>query len=511
MKMLRLSHKYIGILLAYVGFFIFFSGTLGYYKNEITLFMQPEYYKLDYKSPNALRGGVEYLSKHHTNADVWEITPPSSSSPFVMLSYKNDKETRQCRREKPRINLNPETGERVKARSTYGGNFISKLHFNLWYISAAKGREIMGYATLLMILTIVTGVVIHKRIFKDFFKFRKNVLWRDSHIVASVSGLVIFFMLAVSGLYLVERFMLKEIYADVSAQNQATMQQDFLEKAKAKREARKKTRKTIEQNATQATQNLVKTSNKTKYTPTLNEIENIINSNLKGRDLKNISIQKDASDTAYVQLNFDSKNPFSQNGLSFNAELYNVKTGELVDSVNERELDRGQKVSQFMKVFHMGLFGSEITKFIFFIFGCLGLMMCFSGAILWQKKSRSKTALYLGRFLNGSIFIGLFAGFGMYLLSNQLIKFSTPLRHNLEVNAFFTALIIATLLSAILIKKYAYTILSFITSFLFLASGVIAFGAGSYANSTALLVTLFCFALSALFGYLGNKFLKDKK
>lgn len=47
-------------------------------------------------------------------------------------------------------------------------NFIGKLHFNLWYIPASKGREMIGYATLLLILTIVTGVIIHKRIFKDF-------------------------------------------------------------------------------------------------------------------------------------------------------------------------------------------------------------------------------------------------------------------------------------------------------------------------------------------------------
>ncbi|WP_089189934.1 PepSY-associated TM helix domain-containing protein [Campylobacter sputorum] len=169
MSMLKLSHKYIGILLAYFGFFLFFSGTLGYYKDEITLFMQPENYRLNYKSPNALKSGIDYLRKYHANADIWEITLPSEAFPFVGVSYKNDKKAHQKKKNKPRINIDPESGERVKARSTYGGNFIGKLHFNLWYIPASKGREIVGYATLLLILTIVTGVIIHKRIFKDFF------------------------------------------------------------------------------------------------------------------------------------------------------------------------------------------------------------------------------------------------------------------------------------------------------------------------------------------------------
>lgn len=511
MSMLKLSHKYIGILLAYFGFFLFFSGTLGYYKDEITLFMQPENYRLNYKSPNALKSGIDYLSKYHANADIWEITLPSETSPFVGVSYKNDKKAHQKKKNKPRINIDPESGERVKARSTYGGNFIGKLHFNLWYIPASKGREIVGYATLLLILTIVTGVIIHKRIFKDFFKYRKNTILRDTHIVTSVSGFAIFFMLSVSGLYLVEKFMLKEIYQDISSKNQAAMQQDFYEKAKAKREARRKVKQNKEQNATETVSEIVVKQNQSSYIPTLSDIKNIIDKKLNGRELKNILIKKDAVDTAYIQLNFDTKNPFSENGLSFSAELYNIKTGKLVDMMSQKELNTEQKIYQFMKIFHTGNFSDEMVKFIFFVFGILGLFMCFGGALLWQKNSNSTLTFYLGRFLNGSIFIGLFTGFGMYLLSNQLIKFNTPLRHNLEVNAFFIALIISTLLSAILVKRYAYTILSFITSFLFLVSAIMALKAGSYANFSSLKVTLFCFVLVTLFGYLGKKFLKGKK
>lgn len=507
MKMLNLFHKYFGIFIAYIGFFIFFSGTLAYYKDDITLFMQPEFYNVDYKSDKALTSSVDYLRKNHYKSDIWHITLPTSLTPYALVSYKDDKKILQKRKNRPNIKLNPKTGEKINSRSTYGGNFLSVLHYNLWFIKPQISRALVGYLSLLMLAIIISGVIIHKRLFKDFFKFKKHSIKYDFHIITSVSGLCIFLLLCVSGIYLVEKFMLNSIYTEISMQNKQDLQKDFYEKVKAKREARKN--KNI-QNSSKTT-NLQNNINLENFVPTSLEVQNLVNSKLKNRTLRSISIQKDSPKTAYIQLNFINKKPFTKEGLTFEAELYDIKTGKLIDKTNQKILNTSQKIQQFMKIFHTGNFGGWGVKFIFFMFGILGLLMCLSGALFWQKKINSTKVFHICKALNSTIFLGLFLGFGVYLLSNQLINSQTQLRHEIEVKFFFIALLFSFVISLIFIKKYSYTILSFITSFLFMATGIISFGAGSYHNFNALKITIFNFLLALLFGYLGNKFLKDKK
>ena len=238
--MLRLFHRYFGLASTWVIFFIFFSGTLAYYRDDITLFMQPEYYKLNYKNSEYLDTSLKYLKKYHPNSDIWRITPPSEFAPYVTVSWHDDVRVREHRRNRKVVKIDPDTAEVIMGRSTYGGGFLSALHYDLWFINRATAREIIGYITVVMLFVLLSGILIHKRILKDFFKFRKKSFWMDSHILASVSGFVIFLMLSVSGLYLVERFMLKGIYFEATAQNRASMQENFTAKAKAKNEERKR-------------------------------------------------------------------------------------------------------------------------------------------------------------------------------------------------------------------------------------------------------------------------------
>ncbi|MSN96836.1 PepSY domain-containing protein [Campylobacter sp. FMV-PI01] len=478
MKMFKIYHKYIGIFLSYIGFFIFFSGAFAYYRGEITLFMQPEFYKLDYKSQNWLKNSIDYLSKNHKNSDIWEITLPSQISPYVFISYNDDKNIKQNKLNKPQIKINPQNAEVVNSKPTYGGSFIGKLHYNLWYISSSKAKEIVGYITLFMILVILTGILIYnKKIFKNFFKFNKKNLWIDTHLIAGISGIFIFFSLCISGLFIVEKHMLK----------------DFYEKHSSKKDT------LVKPNSNSN----ISDKNKISYLPTYLEIEKIIKNSPNLKNLRSIIIDKDA---ANVRLNFYFHNPYKQQ----NPEIYDIKTSKLIGKVKSTKSSYYQEVNFFMKVFHKGRFGEEITKFILFIFGILGLFMCFSGVIFWQQKLKSLNLIYFYKFLNSSIFIGLFTSFGVYLLSTWIVL-DVRLRQNLQVDLFFISFVFVMILSLILVKKYSYTTLSFITSFLFLASAIMALIYGSYLNFASLKITLLCFILSGIFGYLSNKFYKVKK
>ena len=86
MRNLIKFHKIFGLFVAYIGFFFFFSGALGYYKDEISTFMQPKIYKLDYKNSDYIKIAFEFLQKNHPNDARWIIYPPNFINPYIKLS-----------------------------------------------------------------------------------------------------------------------------------------------------------------------------------------------------------------------------------------------------------------------------------------------------------------------------------------------------------------------------------------------------------------------------------------
>ena len=533
MTMLRLFHRYFGLASTWVIFFIFFSGTLAYYRDDITLFMQPEYYKLNYKNSEYLDTSLKYLKKYHPNSDIWRITPPSEFAPYVTVSWHDDVRVREHRRNRKVVKIDPDTAEVIMGRSTYGGGFLSALHYDLWFINRATAREIIGYITVVMLFVLLSGILIHKRILKDFFKFRKKSFWMDSHILASVSGFVIFLMLSVSGLYLVERFMLKGIYLEATAQNRASMQENFTAKAKAKNEERKRQRALAkamtEQNLTaqkdeEGSKNLAEmrerldksiefmpsTIAKTaKFMPTTDQVKSIIDKH-SNENFESIVIQRSVQSAAYIQLNFVPNKPFTDNGLSFEAKVFDAVSGEKIEEIFEREVPRANLIMLFMRIFHIGGFGGELVRFIFFVFGCLGLVMCASGAYLWSRKQHSKFAIYTIKVFNNAFFIGLFTALGVYLLANQLIPYENKARYEYEVYAFFAAFTLIAIVGAVFVKRYAYALSSVMTCGVFAVVFVISIANGSFVNFEIFKISLACLFVCLAFAWLSFKFIKER-
>ena len=103
-----------------------------------------------------------------------------------------------------RAQLNPATGERLaEVRETRGGEFIYRLHYDLHYMPAIWARWIVGFCAMFMLVAIVSGVITHKRIFKDFFTFRPKKgqrSWLDAHNAVAVLALPYHLMITYTGL-----------------------------------------------------------------------------------------------------------------------------------------------------------------------------------------------------------------------------------------------------------------------------------------------------------------------
>jgi uncharacterized iron-regulated membrane protein len=77
------------------------------------------------------------------------------------------------------------------------------MHYELRYIPYDVAIYIVGIATMFMLVAIVSGIVVHKKIFKDFFTFRPakgQRSWLDAHNVSSVMALPFLLMITYSGL-----------------------------------------------------------------------------------------------------------------------------------------------------------------------------------------------------------------------------------------------------------------------------------------------------------------------
>jgi uncharacterized iron-regulated membrane protein len=176
-------HGWSGLLLGWLLFAIFVTGTIAYFRQEVTLWMQPELHG-SVPSPRAAEIGLAKLAEVAPQASSWTVNLPSDRSDTVRISWRNEDESRRGgergraeRRERgsesqPRaaqgqrgrnaperqrgggrggrerngLTLDATTGEVLKPRETAGGNFLYRFHFELYALPRDWARWIVGIA-----------------------------------------------------------------------------------------------------------------------------------------------------------------------------------------------------------------------------------------------------------------------------------------------------------------------------------------------------------------------------
>lgn len=207
-------HTWSGLVVGWVLFFVFVTGTAGYFVYEIDRWMRPELPLVASTAiapHDALAKGQAYLERHAAGADAWTISLPGErSQPGLGVSWQPQRADGERggggRGRGKRVTLDARTGEAVesdKVRATGGGHLLYRMHYQLHYVSYDVAIRVVGVCTMLMLLAILSGVVTHKKIFKDFFTFRPakgQRSWLDAHNLISVMALPFFVMITYSGL-----------------------------------------------------------------------------------------------------------------------------------------------------------------------------------------------------------------------------------------------------------------------------------------------------------------------
>jgi uncharacterized iron-regulated membrane protein len=207
-------HTWGGLLASWLLFAVLWSGTLAVFEPEISHWMQPERQRVS-ASPtwttNAqnAQAAVRYLQQAAPDAATWRIELPSPRSKVLEVSWPEKpasppaggQATGQPAEWMHRV-VDVATGAGIAARESEGGDHFVDFHRNLH--AGVLGIWLVAAAGLMMLVAAVSGIIIHKRIFRDFFTFRPRASpqrsWLDGHNAGGVVLLPFHLMIAYTGL-----------------------------------------------------------------------------------------------------------------------------------------------------------------------------------------------------------------------------------------------------------------------------------------------------------------------
>lgn len=212
-------HTWVGLWASWLLFAIFLTGTLAVFDEPISHWMTPAHHAEEAAAasqgsgPGAVVGGdraqrlawgMAYMAEHHAGARMWELWPSDADGAGPLKVYWFDQ-----RGQYAAADLDPATGRPLAAgsgtpvRATMAGHHFVDFHYELH--AGSVGLWIVAAAAMAMLVAIVSGVVTHKRIFKDFFTFRRGKgqrSWLDAHNAVAVLTLPFQLMIAYTGLVL---------------------------------------------------------------------------------------------------------------------------------------------------------------------------------------------------------------------------------------------------------------------------------------------------------------------
>lgn len=412
-------HTWSGLIFGWALFAMFLTGTLAFFRPEITRWMQPEIDAQPVPAVQAVALGQRYLAQHAPDATRWFITPPSRREPTVQLLYQQPK-PKPGTRGFVRVKLDPATGQAVSARETRGGDFFYRFHFEL-EMAFPWGRWLASIAGMFMLVAIISGIITHKKIFADFFTFRPRKggqrAWMDGHNALSVLGLPFHLMITFSGLVL---FMTMLMPAGIQA---------------------------VYENPRQYTDEVFKSF---KITPARNapaplaELAPLVEQaqrHWQGR-VGRVIVNHPGDAGATITLVRDAADGVSFGRLAPYVRLDGV-SGQRLEG--EDDLSAAVRTAGVVTGLHLGLFAEPLLRWLYFLVSLAGTGMVGSGLVLWIAKRRQKArpgareafSLRLVDALNAGTVAGLFLAVAAFFWANRLLPADLPGRQLWEVRAFF--------------------------------------------------------------------------
>lgn len=415
-------HSWAGLVVGWLAFIIFITGTTGYFDTEIDQWMQPE------RSP-VVKPIDPYLTLDRAEAILrdkalpstqWEVTlPVSRNSLDLKLRWRTLGDSNGKGAERISEVRDPNSGEQRSYRDTGGGQKLYKMHYRLSYMPSLVAAIIVGLCTMIMAVALTTGVIAHRKIFVEMFTFRshkKKRSWLDMHNLMGVLGLPFHLMITYSGLLFFFMTLMPLIFfsvyqSDMSKAAKETRLFDAPLERSGEYAQLKPLRYFLEQvQLKQGSEGVV-------------EVLTVEQPEDKVAEVKLLVLNK--------QLNH------------YDTWRFQGSSGELI-SINDQPVM--MEVFTSLQGLHEGLFAEGFLRWLYFISGIFGTLMIVTGLVYWVQKRRSQHSknkagvpinLQIIEKVNIAIIVGFPASIGAFFLANRLLDLDMLGRAQWEVHIMF--------------------------------------------------------------------------
>jgi uncharacterized iron-regulated membrane protein len=421
-------HTWISLLPGWLLYAVFFTGTLSFFQDEITFWMKPELHASQPQPDTALQA-VTAMQALAPGAALWQINLPTERYPVVNVRWFAPGEP-MGRGSGEQRTLDAGTLEPVSERETRGAGFLYRFHFELYGLPRVQARWVVGIATMMMLIAIVTGVVTHKKIFKDFFTFRPRKgqrSWLDAHNALAVLALPFHFMITYSGLLLF-MFLMMPWGMDAAYDGD---RRAFFSETRSRGAPMEQTRS--DGDITHAAL--------TDITPLLaaaqREWPNGVGS---------VQVSQPGRSNARITLREHGGHSLVDRGNSRQMTFDGV-TGERLPDPAGRDVSSASAVYNIFTSLHLIRFAGPVLRWLMFISGVLGTLMVATGLVLWvvkrlperRKLGRTPFGHRLVETLNVGTIAGLPVATAVYFWANRLLPVSVAQRSDWEIRLFFIA------------------------------------------------------------------------
>ncbi len=458
-------HTWASLILGWLLYAIFLTGTLSFFQTEISNWMKPEFHQ-SVPSESQLEHtqvALKYLQQNHPNAGSWTIQLPNSRQNTTTLNIRKEGEDPRARRGGERVTIDSSTGQVLEARETRGGSFLYRFHFELYGMPRIWTRWFIGLATMFMLVAIISGIITHKKIFKDFFTFRSGKSqrsWLDAHNATAVFALPFHIMITLSGLLLLLFTLMpwgvNQVYENrgefLQDQRKALIQEKSQEPTENRERGQRNEIASIQpRSESEGRGNRGEGRKKrepaqvaplTNLAPILVEADKA----WKNNPVSTISITAPNTSKAKIELRALNATSVAHRGVYETLDFNGVTGKNITDessSLRNPSIPNG--IYNVLTVLHEARGVDLALRWILFFSGVIGTLMIATGLILWcvkrapqqQKQGYKSFGYRVVEVTNIAAIIGLPIACAAYFYANRFIPAGMEMRLNWEIRTFF--------------------------------------------------------------------------
>jgi uncharacterized iron-regulated membrane protein len=431
-------HTWCGLVCGWILCAIMLTGTLSVFREPITRWMEAKpLAPTSTQASSAVVAGVDgialekalqHLSSQAPDARLWRLEMPQQPGDALQLHWRGPKGPEQAAQ-------SPYTGELLPqpwGRQTEGGRHFMSFHYSLQ--AGVTGFWIVGGISMCMLVALVSGVVVHRRIFQDFFTFRPGKgqrSWLDAHNGSSVLALPFLFMIVYTGLAIFyTSYMPWPMQAAFGTDDKAYTRYQAALSHEAVAPRRARTGVPVQPHA---------------LAPLLTQAQA-----LTGRPAQRVLVEQPGDGAMLIRVitrvdkHEDARHLLNPPG----SVVFDGVSGAVlhVQQHDPAGPFASEQVHAVMESLHLATFGGWTVRWLYFVSGLMGTLMVATGVILFSVKRRQKSAMEFGaatagvyrviEALNVAAVAGICVACIAYLQGNRWLPADLPGRVTWEIRLF---------------------------------------------------------------------------